>query len=358
VTLGTSYLPDFYLPFPEQSWHPAAADVEAAACAWARDCGLVDEAGYRRVVASRVVSAGTSCFERGGHQEMSILARWYVWSLLIADDLDGGPRGVSAAQWSRDSAALVADLAALFHGRPVVDGERHGPLFSAVAQDLWPRTAERMSTRWQRRFAAHHQACLEAYRWQAAVRNGILPEPSLADYITRRRFSYGGYVFYDLIDLVEGVDLPEPFYAERVWHDLTAAVSDAMAWTNDIISLPKDLRDGERTNLVLLTRGQHGGSWESCVEQVNAMVSERLRHFLYAYADLPYTIRRLGLGEDALAQAELLATRLGGAVRASLDWHLRSDRYLSEATERARIPAPPVNSPLGSRRSPGPRSAQ
>jgi hypothetical protein len=48
LTLGPCYLPDFSLPFPEQSEHPDAAEVEAAACAWARDRGLVDEAGHRR----------------------------------------------------------------------------------------------------------------------------------------------------------------------------------------------------------------------------------------------------------------------------------------------------------------------
>ncbi|MFG3041946.1 terpene synthase family protein [Streptomyces sp. NPDC048330] len=313
--------------------------MEAAAYAWAVERGLLDEAGHRRMAASRVVSAGTGYYDRAGAEEMGILACWYVWSLKVADDLDNGPCSESPEQWSHRTAALVADLAAPCYGRPAPDGERHGPLFTVLAEDLWPRTAARMSLQWQQRFADHHHACLDAYRWQAAVRNGILPEPSLADYITRRRFSYGGYIFYDLIELVEGLTLPEPFYAERTWHDLTATASDAMAWTNDIISLPKDLRDGERTNLVVLTQEQHGGTWDASVEQVNTMVSERLRHFLYAYADLPYTIRRLGLGEEALTQAQLLATRLGGAVRASLDWHLRSARYTSGGTEPAGVPA-------------------
>ncbi|MFJ6738976.1 terpene synthase family protein [Streptomyces sp. NPDC091279] len=342
MELGSRELPEFYLPFPEQAGHPEAAEIEAAACAWARERGLVDEAGWRRVTASRVVSAGTGCYDRAGRAEMDILARWYVWSLVVADDLDGGPRGESAPEWSRRSAALVADLTAVFQGRAVPDGARHGPLFSAVADDLWPRTAERMSADWQHRFADHHHACLAAYRWQAAVRNGILPAPTLADYITRRRFSYGGYVFFDLIDLVEGVRLTERFYAERTWHDLTAAASDAMAWTNDIISLPKDLRDGERTNLLVLARGQLGGTWRECADQANAMVSERLRQFLYAYADLPYTVSRLGLDAEALTQAQQLAARLGAKVRASLNWHLRSARYTAEnGTAPAPTDAPP-----------------
>ncbi len=321
------YLPMFYLPFPEQTEHPLSDEVEAEAYAWARDRDLVDEAGYRRLVASRVVTAGTGYYDRGAVEDMGIVARWYVWILLFDDYFDDAPLQGDLSEWERCTGEFVDDLAVVLDGRGTQAGERHGPLFAAVAEDLWPRTAERMPAAWRRRFADHLRASVEAFRWQARVRHSALPVPAIPEYVTYRRLSFGAPIFYDMIDMVDSLSLPEAFYASRTWHDLMATTTDAMAWTNDIFSLPKDLADGECANLVLLVRAQSGGSWEECVDEVNMMVSERLRHFLYARADLPYQIRNLGLGDEALAQAELLATRLGGAVRASLDLHLRSARW-------------------------------
>lgn len=321
------YLPAFYLPFPEHPGHPRSDEVEAGAYAWARDRGLVDEAGYRRLVASRIVTAGTGYYDRGGLAELGVVACWYVWFLLVDDYFDDTPvRGGSAA-WQRRTGEFVDDLAAALDGHRIQAGERHGPLFAAVAEDLWPRTAERMPGAWRRRFTDHLRDCVAAFRWQAMVRHGALPVPGIADYLTRRRFSFGSHIFYDLIEMVDSLSLPEAFYTGRTWHELMATTTDAMAWTNDIFSLPKDLADGERANLVVLIHAQGRGSWKECVDEVNLMVNERLRRFLYTRADLPYEIRRLGLDDGALAQADLLATRLGAAVRASLDLHLRSARW-------------------------------
>lgn len=325
------YLPAFYLPFPEQAGHPQSDEVEAGAYAWARDRELVDEAGYRRLVASRIVTAGTGYYDRGALVEMGIVARWYVWILLADDYFDDTPVQGGLAAWERRTGEFVDDLAAALDGHRIQAGERHGPLFAAVVEDLWPRTAERMPDAWRRRFADHLRDCVTAFRWQATVRHGELPVPTIAEYLTRRRFSFGSYIFYDLIEMVDSLSLPEAFYAGRTWHQLMATTTDAMAWTNDIFSLSKDLADGECANLVILIHAQNRGSWEECVDEVNMMVSERLRHFLYARADLPYEIRNLGLGDGALAQADLLAARLGGAVRASLDLHRRSARWAADA---------------------------
>lgn len=334
------YLPEFYLPFPAQASHPLSDELEAEAYAWARDRGLVDDAGYRRLAASRVVTAGTGYYDRGDRERMAVLARWYVWLVLIDDYFDDTPVKDDPAAWEQRTAAFAADLVAALSGQEVTreatgevtreatGAQQHGSrLYEATVRELWPRTAARMSDSWRRRFIDHLRAFLEACRWHARVRHGVAPAPTQREYVAYRRRSFGGGIFYDMIDMVEGQELPEAFYAGQTWRELAAASSDAMAWTNDIFSLPKDLADGERANLVLLVREQRGGDWRRCVDEVNAMVSERLRDFLRARAELPATIRNLELGAETLAQAELRADRIAGAVHAALECHLRSARY-------------------------------
>ncbi|TDC60845.1 terpene synthase family protein [Streptomyces hainanensis] len=283
------------MPIPSQPLHPRSAEIEEQAYDWAARHGLVDAAGHHRLAASRVVTLATSYYRAAPYPEMALLARWYVW-LLTADD------------W-------------FDRGGPAWDDFRR-----ALAEELWPPTAAPMSPAWRRRFARHLRGCLAGYHWQAGVRLGLRPPPTLAQYVVWRRLSFGALPIFQLIQLVERREFAAMLLDAAPVRELTAAASDVMAWTNDVHSLPRDLAAGERANLVILVRDRHALPDDAAATAaVQRLIAARTDHLLAARGDL----HRLG------PDARLLATRVTTAVRGAWDWHRHSVRYRAAATTEA-----------------------
>ncbi|TDC04601.1 hypothetical protein E1265_35870 [Streptomyces sp. 8K308] len=284
------------MPIPSQPLHPRSPELEEQAYDWAARHGLVDAAGRRRLAASRVVTLATSYYHTAPYPEMALLARWYVW-LLAADDWFDRAAGSTEGPgtWSVFQRALV--------------------------RELWPPTAEPMSAAWRRRFARHLRDCLAGYHWQAGVRLGLRPPPTLAQYVAWRRLSFGAHPIFELIQFVERREFAAALLTAAPARELTAAASDVMAWTNDVRSLRRDLAAGEHANLVLLVRDRLGHDEARATAAVQRMVAARIDHLLAARR----TLRRLG------PDARLLGDRVTTAVRGAWDWHHDSARYAALA---------------------------
>ncbi|WP_461038470.1 terpene synthase family protein [Streptomyces mayteni] len=276
------------MPIPGQPLHPRSVELEEQAYDWAAGHGLVDAAGHRRLAASRVVTLATSYYRAAPYPEMALLARWYVW-LLTADDWFDRPAGTAWADFRR-----------------------------ALAEELWPPTAAPMSPAWRRRFARHLRDCLTGYHWQAGVRLGLRPPPTLAQYVAWRRLSFGALPIFQLIQLVERREFAATLLDAAPVRELTAAASDVMAWTNDVHSLPRDRATGERANLVILVRDHHA-------LPDDATATATVQRMIAARTDQLVTVGRelQTLGPDA----HLLTTRVTTAVRGAWDWHRASARY-------------------------------
>ncbi|RKN37528.1 terpene synthase family protein [Streptomyces hoynatensis] len=305
------------MPIPGGPLHPRSAELEAQAYDWALRRGLVDAEGHRRLAASRVVTLATSYYLTARYREMAVLARWYVWLLTLDDWYDEAP----PAGAGRGGAGAHRDAAGPGSAGRGPGSAGRGPgaaaFRAALAEDLWPATRARMSPAWRARFGRHLRECVAGYRWQAAVRTGRVPPPEPAEYIAWRRRSFGAYPIFDLIEFVERQEFGAPLRQDAAAAELVAAASDAMAWTNDLHSLERDLACGERGNLALVVAAATGGGRDEAAARVEEMIAERLRALLRARAAL------LPLGP----QGRLLGDRVCAAVRGAWDWHRASARY-------------------------------
>ncbi|KAH7287235.1 hypothetical protein KP509_32G045400 [Ceratopteris richardii] len=94
-------------------------------------------------------------------------------------------------------------------------------------------------------------AQVQTVRWneQLALKGKA---PSLPDYITVRRVAVGAPLCIVASEYDLGIDLDIDILLDPLVQALQAAVSDHVAWINDILSFPKELRLGEVLNLVCL----------------------------------------------------------------------------------------------------------
>lgn len=317
------YVPVLTLPSSPDPPHPRADAIEAQAYTWALERGLVDREGYRRLAASRVVTAGTGYFDGGDPQILDAVARWYVWLVLVDDYVDDELFVGDVALQHDLMERFVDDLAAVFAGGP---REPSHPLVVAVAGELWPQVAAGGSRAWRQRFAEHCLDCVRAISWNARVRSGVTAWPDLPAYVNRRRTSIGARMFCDMLSVIGELTLDESFYRSSAHDELVSAVCDVAGWINDIFSVSKDVADGE-ANLVLILHQRGAGSLEESVRDAGRMIDERVRHFDEVRAGLSWTMRELGLDDDALRQADYLAGRLSAMIRACYDCHVLSARW-------------------------------
>ncbi|HET7329623.1 terpene synthase family protein [Dyella sp.] len=211
------------------------------------------------------------------------------------------------------------------------------PLVAGLA-DCVQRFYQQLDERWNKRFATHFHAVIEAYDREYHERIAQLV-PSVEDYLALRRHTFGYEVWIDCLELAAGQALPRDVIDWPEYRDAGLASQEFSGWYNDLCSLPKELASGELHNLGISLIHHHDLSMPEAIAEVRRRVTSRVKDFLRAEQTL---LRRLA--------SEQLAPEMEGAVRhclsnmrnwiSSVYWfHHESGRYrVEEWEDRAQPP--------------------
>ncbi len=110
---------------------------------------------------------------------------------------------------------------------------------------------------------------------------------------------------------------------------LTEASSNVVCWSNDVLSLEKELAHGDVHNLIIVLREATGIPLEEAAKRVVEMHNAEVRDFIALAPDLP------SFGDTLDANLSRYISILQARMRGNLDWSLESGRY-----ERASGPLP------------------
>lgn len=161
-------------------------------------------------------------------------------------------------------------IAALRDGMPVSEDDAAGRLLL----DIRARVASRASRRWLKRFAADVEGYLlrgtmvGAQHWTA----GDVPE--LEEYAVQRRWDSAVLCTQDLIEIAGGGELPARILRLPEWIQLRDLCTSVVAFTNDLVSYPKEvLRHGSPNNLVHVVSKHEGLSFEDAIERVIEIIN-------------------------------------------------------------------------------------
>lgn len=332
-------LPELYMPWPAR----LSPDLEAArghAREWARDLGMFEPGGpagwtvkdYDRCDFPLFVSL-VHADARG--EPLNAMTCFYVWSFYFDDvffrtftpnaDLDGARAYVARLPTFMPLEGEAAETPA----NPVEAG----------LYDAWTRIAPSKSPVWRERFGRHIQDMCEAWLWELA--NAIeerIPDP--IDYVEMRRRTGGMHWLNDFVEYTLGIELPERVYAARPIRVLNEVACDTVLLRNDILSLRKELEQGETNNAALVTIALLGCDMQAAVDIVSEVVTARLHLAEHVIAT------EIGpmLEEHALTAAEraVVAAYVQGmrdALAGDFQWETGTGRYHDE---------PPVWLPPGS----------
>jgi 5-epi-alpha-selinene synthase len=130
------------------------------------------------------------------------------------------------------------------------------------------------------------EECWNSWVWEATNRAKDMT-PDVATYINMRPLTVALYPCLALLEIAEGIALPPEVWEHSVVRELELRTSSAVGWANDIISLKKELAEGESHNLVLLLHSQEGLPLQKAVERVAQMHDCQVKAFIALEQQLP-----------------------------------------------------------------------
>lgn len=306
-------LPQLDNPFPVR-----APDIDPDVCRqtsdWLRAFGLgPQDAPSRQALATSFAGLAAALHPQAPPAALRLTTDWYSLMFLHDDRCDSSGIGKDPARLQE----LADRLLAVFLGAAPRPGDE--PLARALA-DLSQRLLEHGGARWFRELGEHMRAYLGALTWEAANRaGGAVPE--LDEYLHMRPITAGLPIDAAFIEVVDGVQLPPAVRDHPAVRRLGALADRAVCWSNDILSLEKELQEGDVHNLVLVLMQARSLSVQDALDEAARMYHQEIEQLLVGERALP------SFGTEADAQlrqyVELLKARIGGI----LAWSRRSRRY-------------------------------
>lgn len=212
-----------------------------------------------------------------------------------------------------------AHIAALREGTWVPEDDAAGRLLL----DIRARLASRASRRWLKRFAADvagyllRGTVMGAQHWTA----GDVPE--LEEYAAQRRWDSAVLCTQDLIEIAGGGELSSRMLGLPEWFQLRNLCTSVVAFTNDLVSYPKEvLRHGSPNNLVHVVSRHQGLSFEDAIDRVIEIINDDVAVFEHVAARLA----SLGARVDERFYRYVAGQRAW--MSGNLRWSIETGRYV------------------------------
>lgn len=305
--------PLLFSPFPS-TISPLRDTVQAHVEEWAQAFHLVTgEVALKRFRAAKFGWLAARTFPQAAHDELLLVADWNVWLFMLDDQCDESGIG-------REPERLRQVFAAFTHA--LADPEAPfapGPLANSL-RDVWRRIRERSTAVWQSRFRSDVQNYFDACVWEASNRKrGVFP--TVQDYIPMRQFTGGLITDIDLIDLTEHIDLPAEAREHPVIARMATLANNVVCWSNDIVSVSKELQRGDVHNLVLVIQHERECALQEAMSRAGAMHDRQVEEFLELERQVPDW--GAPINEDMRKYLGVLRSWMRG----NMDWAHETGRY-------------------------------
>lgn len=280
---------------------------------WLEMFGLGGSAqSYKKSIAEVAYLAGR--FHPDASPEiLQLIADWYAWFFCLDDDSDGSDLGHRPVKLS----ALHSNLLLILRGAtPSIED---GPLGLAL-RDLQLRSYQLASSEWLEQLTAHIVEYFAAIAWEANNRQQSI-RPSLDSYIRLRPITGGLPIDQVFAKLSYGIELPFSLQSHPSVRQATMLADHAICCVNDLLSLEKELHQGDVHNLVMVLQYEQRIERTIAIGAVVSWHNSTVKDFFDISMSVASDIRK---DDDVLQRyMQILQTRIAG----HLDWANTALRY-------------------------------
>jgi hypothetical protein len=304
--------------------NPLAAAADHQTVDWAEQHRLVTTPTERQqLAATRPGTLAAHCYPSASQGDLFLLADWMTWLFSLDDQNDEGSYG-------RNPEALETALTEVFFAAVKPDGHAARNPLGAALTNIFDRIGDRMSAGWRHRFLHHVFDYLTANIWQAAHRRcDDIPD---LDTFPRMRRDAGAIIpSFDLIEFVESTTLPAELYYSRIYQRLITSAANVVCWTNDLMTLEKELAHDDKHNFVPVLGHALAIPLEDSIDAVAVRAGQQVELFLAAEVELDRVFDTLRVSDDVRATTLDCVGMLRAWMRGHVEWGRNTARYL-EAT--------------------------
>ncbi|HVI44858.1 MAG TPA: hypothetical protein VM802_08305 [Chitinophaga sp.] len=156
---------------------------------------------------------------------------------------------------------------------------KHVPNVIRAFTALREKLLELTNDQWLQRFILNVQRYFDAMLAEAFISSsGIYP--SIRYYTIIRENLVGLYQLVDFLEPERDFVFPTEIVTSPYFCRLRKSAVLIMSWLNDIVSYPKEYRDGEIFNLVLVTAREKGYAIDEAMERAINLHNREIEHFI------------------------------------------------------------------------------
>jgi len=312
--------PALYCPFPTQL-NPLVAQADEHTAQWVQQFDLVRSAEvWQHYREQRFTWMVARMFPDAGLEELCIAADLNTLLFVLDDQYDEATAATEAVRKKENFELFLEQVRSILEDHQRKTLSQHGPALAAIS-DFWERICRLSSPRWQARFAESMKRAFVANLWRIElVKQNRLP--AVEEYMRFRQQFGGANFFADLVEVMEGISLPD----EVIWHGtvqtLITLCSDTICYANDLFSYRKELQQGDEMNLVMLLKHHEGLSLEDAVFKATRIHDDKVQQFVRLSRQLPSF--SAGVNRELVRFVNALAVMMRG----NIDWStLDTARY-------------------------------
>lgn len=307
-------IPDLYCPFPS-ALSPYTESIQQQINQWMIDHQyLKTERAVKRFNAGKFAWTTGRAHPFASHDDILLVATYMSWLFMLDDLCDEESLGKQPERLQQVQTEIIDYMR---HPRPMTPDD--SPVMVGLS-DVWDRMRTKATPDWVERFIATFEDYARGCIWEAHNRV-TNTTPSVIEYTEMRRKTSALYIFFDLIELADGVRLPLEILEHEHVQNLKLMANDGVAWFNDIVSLEKEIKAGDIHNLVLVMQHERDLDLQESVDSASGLFNALIEAYMELEADTP----SFGTEIDAELQRYLAGLRYW--VRGNIDWSYETGRY-------------------------------
>ncbi|MEW1831840.1 hypothetical protein [Streptomyces sp. NPDC088196] len=296
---------------------------------WTYDMGLLPVAADPEEWAAIGLADCTAwCYPGADEDELFLAYHLYAWMFaldLLFPRTFKAERDLQGARALVDRLSLFMPLHGTSHAMP-----KH-PIERSLA-DLWTRMTPTRSTEWKRNMRNAVLEYADGQCWELeCMRSGRIPDP--AEYLVRRRGSFGGQVGICLAEHVAAAEVPARVRRSRPFRALTDAWIDLQTLYNDVRSYRREVeKEDEICNFVLVFARFLDISIDEAATVITRLRTARQSEYDHLEkTQLPDICEQLRLNGNDREQLSAVVEVMGYHLAAVDAWTTTAPRYQAPA---------------------------
>lgn len=289
--------------------NPFAKEIQQSMIEWAKEIGLLDINNINKYKSQKIAYLASRSQPYDSSENVRLTSDYLLLFCMLDDYSENVKEPNEFKEYSNKIIEILkGDV--IYIGDPFLNGWK----------DWWRRVQAVTPLEFHHLLIKNITECFESITWE--ISNQIKKEiPTVDDYNENRLYNGSSFICFNLIEIGGGKLLPTKvrYY---LLSELITSANNLVNWTNDILSLKKEIENEEIHNLVISMQKQNGNTIEESLKDVKNILDSEIDKF----NELKTKVYELNQPFDSNIIKYI--SRLENVIRGHYEWSLKSKRFI------------------------------